>query len=934
MIKPPILANEAERLDRLYRLNILDTAPEDLFDDITRLAAMFLETTFATITLVDRDRQWFKSRSGPLELTQTPRETSFCGHALLENEVFVIEDALKDERFHDNPFVIAGPMIRFYAGAPLVTSDGLALGTLCVFDPQPRQMDDSKREALTLLANQVTDRLEKRLQHTLVSLLGRILDSSDLYVLMLDIENNFVNYSNQAFKKRAGDAELSAEHFFARLFPELDSRQFLKKGPATEEIQEHFVQSRVQFSSHDSVQADLRLTRLTESGRSILLVLFQDKSALQASENEVKKTRSNLHLFNQLAVQSKNLIVITNEQQRIEWVNPSFEKQTGYKLDEVAGKVPGSFLQGPDTCQEARARIGRHLREGRPVVQEILNYNRNGEPYWLEVYIEPIRDEQGTVTQFISSQVDITNRKQQEQAVRESRDAAERANRAKSEFLTSISHELRTPLNGIIGVAELLKEEVDAAFSGYIGTLDTSSQHLLRILNDLLDLSHIESGNFRLRPESFAVMSILSETEQLFTPLAEAAGISITLETEGLDDLVVLGDATRLKQVVMNLVSNAIQFTDQGGVTLSAKAWPAGAGEQNLAIAITDTGPGIPFAEQERIFGHFEQLDNSTTRTQGGSGLGLAISQQLVRLMGGEIELESVPGQGAQFRFTLSLPASGQAPLLRQTLPAASLFKLGMVLVVDDNEINRRVLSSMLTRLGAGKVHAAPSARSALALLENIHFDILLVDIRMPEISGYAFLERARAMLTDAGRPIPPMVACTADISPSQSRDVLDAGFDAHLGKPVTGQALAKMLKSLAFDVKAGPRDTSAAEDYPGDADAESHTIDLNSLQEAFDNSPELMMEFLRLFRDNHRVHLDRVETALAEGGLPGSADAAHTLKGLLGYFGRNELPDLAQQLQTALKDDRRETAVRLHKQLKWNIDELLDALDEAIDSR
>lgn len=924
MQAPPVPADEATRLERLYRLDILDTPAEELYDDITRLAAMFCGTLFATVTLVDSDRQWFKARTGPLESLETPRNDSFCGHAITSNELFVIEDASKDERFHDNALVTGGPMIRFYAGAPLVTSDGLAMGTLCVFDPKPGTLDDRKKEALTLLAKQVTERLESRLSSTLASLVGRILDSSDMYVVMLDTRNDFVNYSNTAFRTRAGNFPRSARALVETLFPFLNYDNLVPRAGVGDQVREQFIQGDVCFSDRDHLATDLQLMTLVEQGRRMLLILFQDKSALRASQSEALKARSNLRVFSQLAVQSKNAVVITDHTGVIEWVNPSFEKISGYALDEIRGLRPGSFLQGPETAEHARERLRKHLQEARPVVQEILNYSKKGEPYWIELYIEPIRDEHGKLTHFVGSQNNVTQRKEQEAAVREARDAAERANRAKSQFLANISHELRTPLNGIMGVTELLQDHSEGHLKQYIDTLDHSSKHLLRLLNDILDLSHIESGHLRLRRETFALRPLLEELERLFSPSAEEAGTQLMLTMTGETGLGFEGDPTRLRQVLMNLVSNAIKFTHNGCVTLHAHCQTVTPGQGQVSLSVSDTGPGIPAGEQQRIFGRFEQLDNSSTRVHGGSGLGLAISRQIVRMMDSDIHLRSEPGEGSCFSFTLDLPISDTASAEDAPRIACEARELGLVLVVDDNEINRDIQSTMLRRLGARTVHTAGGGRRGLALIENLQPDLIIVDIQMPTMDGYEFLEKARAMFRDQGRALPVMVACTADTGEGQQQQALEAGFDAHLSKPVTSTNLLPLLTRLGFH-----NSHEGAAVSTGDSTETAILVDRARLLENFDNSDELLEQFLSLFQKHYPEHVERIQAALQDGDLAPAASSAHTLKGLLGYFGQPVMVDTANNLQIALAASDKHRSRSLFRALSASLLSLQEGLEK-----
>ncbi|GGY59929.1 GAF domain-containing hybrid sensor histidine kinase/response regulator [Marinobacter zhanjiangensis] len=923
MQSPPLPENEQQRLDRLLRMDVLDTAPEQLYDDITRLATLLCNTRYATVTLIDRDRQWFKSRQGGLDVQETHRDVAFCSHAILQDDLFIIEDAAEDQRFADNPLVTGGPMIRFYAGAPLITADGSAIGTLCVFNPEPGSLRPDQREGLKLLAAQVTERLERRVEATLNRYIGSILDNSDLYVLLLDLRRDRVLYTNQAMQGRLESDGDTSSMVFSELFPVLELQDFIADTQG-----EHTLETRVRFNAEDTVTTWVRLINARENGRDNLLVIIHDQAALRASRLEAREARSNVRLFSQAAMQSQNLVVITDKDEHITWVNRSFEKQTGYPLNEVVGRRPGEFLQGPDTSRDARRWLREQMDQGRAVRQEILNYGRDGESYWLDVYIEPIRDEQGQVTHFVSSQTNITRRKEQELAMRQARDAAEGANRAKSDFLANISHELRTPLNGILGMAELMQDRAPENLQSMVQTLNLSSRHLLRLLNDILDLSYIESGHMSLDPAPMNPAAELQEVAELFRARAAEVGTELELAVEGLDDIWVQGDATRIKQVVMNLVGNAVKFTEQGRIRVQARALSKDHRQVQLELAVADNGPGIPEAEQKRIFEHFEQLDNSATRAHGGSGLGLAISRQLLQLMGADLALDSARGQGARFHTIVTLPRA-KSP---QALPDTDTGQYGRtplrdVLVLDDNEVNRQVLDSMLLNAGAHRVYTAGSGRRALAMLDNIRPDLVFVDIQMPGMDGFQFLDQARQRLAEAGRRLPRLIACTAHSGRDHRRQMLARGFDAHLEKPVTHDALNQLLDRLTVTVASQAPATPAAPDPVGHS-----LLDSTAMQRAFGDDQLLKEQFLELFLDNYPDHIDAIRQALADQQLLDHADAAHTLKGLAGYFGDDELSEATSELEQAMKQNQPQLARRCFTRAEAILTELAPTIARTID--
>lgn len=930
--------NETQRLDELYRMDILDTPPEHAFDDITRLAAIVCGTMFSTVSLIDEERQWFKSIVGPLGVSETDREVSFCGHAILGSDIFVVEDALADDRFRDNPVVTAGPMIRFYAGVPLITQGGAALGTLCVFDPKPGSLSDSQREGLVLLAKKVSEQIEQRMANTLLDHMGALLDVSSSYVIMFDPFSERVSYVNPALATQLDDTRRRhARPLVQQLFPDLEYERFLTPDSLKRIDGERRQTTRLCLPSREDGQAELRILPHLKAGRHTCLLLFSDRSELNRSRRQFDEARSNVRVLSKVAMQSRNGVVITDPEERIQWVNKSFESLSGYSANEMIGRRPGDFLQGPETSEKDRQRIRKHLDDGEPVVQEILNYSKSGQPYWVEVYIEPIRDDDGRITHFVASQSNITHRKEHDMAIRASRTAAERANRAKSQFLANISHELRTPLNGIMGTTERLLEQVPESLTDVVNTLDKSSRHLLSLLNELLDLSHLETGKLVLNETPFQLNAVMQEVDQLFQSRAEAVGTKLQLDLDNAPDDWLMGDPVRLKQVLINLVNNAIKFTPQGQVTLSARALAADnepGDYRRFQLAVTDNGPGIPTQDQARIFESFEQLDNTRARVHGGSGLGLAISRQILRAMGTDITLESTVGAGSRFAFDIRLPITTRPHERPGNLDAESTpRRVSHALVIDDNEVNRSVLESLLLRLGLPTVHTAGSARRGLALLENLQPDIVFVDLHMPTMDGFEFVSRLREEFAARGRPLPPLIACTADAADDQKQACLEAGFDGHLAKPVSADSVKDTLRQLNL----GPSEPAAQPpvNTPPRADA-AHSAALQSppeagslvtsagLKRSFHGNEDLLEDFLSLLQENLPTHMERVDAAIALGETVTHYDAAHSIKGLVGYFHDSDLLARASQLETAMKAGDSQATAELWQVVKPVLERLI----------
>ncbi|MBW8781002.1 MAG: response regulator [Verrucomicrobia bacterium] len=465
---------------------------------------------------------------------------------------------------------------------------------------------------------------------------------------------------------------------------------------------------------------------------------LQDVSQRKEAEQALRRSQAAARKLSLVASRTDNLVLISAPDGAIEWVNESFQRVMGYTLDEVMGKKPADFMVGPETSALTVRDIQAAIARGEGISTDVVNYSKSGRKHHLQLEIQPVRNEQGVLENFIAIEADITARVETEAALRRAKAEADATSRAKSEFLASVSHEIRTPMNGVIGMTSLLLETaLDHDQRDSVNTIRASGEALLTIINDILDFSKIESGKLEIEHQLFELSTCIEETIDLFAAQAAARRIEVCYHIDEKTPPLMLGDAIRLRQVLGNLVNNAIKFTSRGSVSIeispAVATGPLRPRHQLFAIAVRDTGIGIPADRLNRLFKPFSQVDSSTTRKYGGTGLGLAICQRLSSLMGGDIQVESEIGRGSAFTVTLQLEsAAAEFKPSRSPLPAA--LTKGPVLCIDDNPVTLRRLTAFFQSAGLD-VRTASTAGAALELLRQPSAPVAaLLDLDLPDV--------------------------------------------------------------------------------------------------------------------------------------------------------------------------------------------------------
>ena len=701
---------------------------------------------------------------------------------------------------------------------------------------------------------------------------------------------------------------------------------------------------------------ELTIGSLWENGIPLFSAYVRDITERKRDEDALRKLS--------LAVeQSPESIVITNIDAKIEYVNQAFIRTTGYSRDDVIGQNP-KMLHSGKTPTETYVAMWEALARGEPWKGEFHNRRKDGSEYIEFAILTPIRQADGRVSHYVAVKEDITEKKRIGQELdqhrhhleelvasrtaelEEARQRAEVANLAKSTFLANMSHEIRTPMNAIIGLTHLLRSAAPSPEQAdKLGKISGAAEHLLSIINDILDLSKIEAGKLTLEQTDFSLSAILDNTRSLIAEQAQAKGLEVEVDTDGVPSWL-RGDPTRLRQALLNFAGNAVKFTESGRIVLRARLLGSDGDDLRIRFEVEDTGIGIPAAQLDGLFQIFTQADASTTRKYGGTGLGLAISRRLAVLMGGDAGVESEAGRGSTFWFTVRLQhGHGPQSSAEQRAPGADDVEGelrrrhggALLLLAEDNEINREVALELIHAAGLD-VDIAENGREAVDKAAATAYDLILMDVQMPLMNG---LEATRVIRARADRAATPILALTANAFEEDRNACKEAGMNDFVAKPVDPRMFyAALLKWLPQRAAAGAARSPAAAPLAAPLADDRQRLRLEAIpgldveqgMAMIRNNVAKYAQLLSMFADRNAQHVDQVLRLAADGDLQAIRPLAHSLRGSAGMLGAQTVSEAAAAVTAAFHEgDGAERIVQLCSVLAGELSALIEGIRHAV---
>jgi PAS domain S-box-containing protein len=886
---------EKERVARVRALNVLDPGLDAPLSAVISVAREITACPVAYISFIESDKEFIRAPLG-ISATEWPRDHSITCETILSDEPFIVDNLEREPRF-SNCFPVAGRNgFTFYAGFPLITEGKLIIGALCIADKQPHAFSDAQCKSLQMLASHIVSQLTLHnklaaVQRTITSLedseqrFRRIADASPVLLWISDIGGNRT-LSNQAWCDFTG---LTQEQSLAECWRETvhpdDREVYYAKW-------QECVQDQTRF------QHEFRLRHQSGTFRWVMeqaIPLFASNGRLEAyvsscvdlslrSSDELQYQHNEAR-FRAVSEAAPLGIVVTDSNGNCIYSNHKFKDICGLSAEESLGS---GWLRSvhPDDQEEIRDAWIRATKTAQSF-EQILRYQRpDGSIAWCNLKAASINSTD-TVSGWVSTIEDISAKREAEAALIAAKQAAEAAMHSKSQFIANVSHEIRTPLTAIIGFADALREEgaLQPAQNHCLDVILNNGRHLLTIINQILDIAKIDAGALTIENSRCDLIHLIEELMLMFAPTVSEKSLYLNAAYQWPLPRQITTDPLRLKQILINLLGNAVKFTSTGGITLGV-SWDETT--KSVRFRITDTGIGISSEQQQSLFAPFYQANDSITRTFGGTGLGLSISHRLIKALGGTIEVHSELERGSTFTFSIQSQQSDDYALITQPPTEESAVNLrggqpptltGRILFADDALDNRRLVEHLLRRTGAEIVMVENGQQAIDAALCD-RFDLILMDIQMPLVDGLT----ATRTIREAGINTP-VIALSAGAMVSDIERALEAGCTLHLSKPFERN---QFYDTLQRYMKPVTTQACAKEDPP-------------LLSELGNEDPE-MVTLIEEFVRGLVARTSEIEHAVASQEYERIAALAHKLKGSSGMYGYPELSRAAYDLEKAAK--------------------------------
>ena len=593
-----------------------------------------------------------------------------------------------------------------------------------------------------------------------------------------------------------------------------------------------------------------------------VIITLTDITELLEKQEKLKEVSEILEQYKK-AVDELLIVSKTDTKGIITYVNKNFCDISGYSKDELIGK-PHNIVRHPDMPKKLFKDMWESIKSGKIWRGVIKNRKKDGGDYWVDTGIMPIKNSKGEIIEYIALRNDITE-------IIKAKEKAQMAERAKGMFLANMSHEIRTPLNAILGFTQLLdkKENLDEESKKYISIINSSASTLLKIINDILDLSKIESEGISIEIKEFEPNKVFFDLAFLFLAKAKEKNINYKIEMDKLPNCI-RSDEHRIKQVLANLIGNAIKFTKEGGeVIVSIKVLQEDEKKVKIRFSVKDSGIGIPKDKQKEIFKAFTQADGRITREFGGTGLGLTISSKIVEKLGGKIELISEVGKGSEFYFVLVFEKCNQ---VKTTHKEKNKKYNAKVLIAEDDKFNQELIKAILKEWGI-YYDIASDGEEAVRKVKDNNYDLIFLDINMPKMSGIEALKEIKKITSI------PVVALTANAFKDDVKRYFKAGFDDYLSKPIKLEELRKIF------------DKYIKNDF------------LSSLSKALNLNKDTVINLVNIYFENVKKDLKELKEAIRKKNFEEIKKYAHKIKGSSLNLGIDEVAEIVNYIEENAKN-------------------------------